>query len=144
MSATLLAVAALAASSLSPVLLAIVTTRERRAETRERWNHEDAVVAGAAATAATQRRHNAAIIDHLEAIHAVLDTELAAAQARELDAARALLARSQEVIALRREAGTEPSVEAEDQILELEIRIAAMAELLATRAEARETDPDPA
>lgn len=140
MSATLLALAALIASSLAPVLLAIVTTRERRAETRERWDHEDAMAAGAAAAAATQRLHNAAVAEQLDAIHSLLDSELTQAQQRELDAARALLARSQEVIDLRRGAGTQPSVAEEDHLLELEIRITAMAELLATRAAHREDD----
>lgn len=127
--------AALAAVA-SPLVLVILNGWQQRKSDRENWRRQDEVAARAAevatavvATGRTLRANQR----QLEEIHTLVSSELSEAQQRELAAVEELLARSREVVELKRSMGVEPTVADEDALLELEIRIEAMTRSLAVR-----------
>lgn len=126
----------------SPLALVILNGWQQRKSNRENWRRQDEVAARAAEvakvvtqTGATLRANQAALeeIHTLVATELVSSAELSEAQHRELVAVEELLARSREVVELKRAMGTEPSVADEDALLELEIRIEAMTRSLSPR-----------
>ena len=157
------ALIAVTGTAVSPLLLASYTGRQRRAELAETYRRQDEVAArtaaAVAAVAASQQliaanqdqaaalllaanervaEATADVQSRLAQIHVLVNSQLTAAEHRELEATKALLGTMLELAALRRDGGTEPSVEAQDLIMETEFRVAALEASLAERAEVTE------
>lgn len=128
-----LAVIALITAAVTPAILVIVTTRERRAETRETWARQDKVADRLAADNADNK-------GRLEQIHTLVNSELTEARRRERDALAAAL------VIMRANPATDPVAVTElaTRIGELTASLAVMAvrteDAQAARA-AAETEP---
>jgi hypothetical protein len=106
-------------STVGPVLVALVQSRNRRKEKAQDYAREDAVAERAAVAArllavntqkvvdSTQETH-----DKLDVIHVLVNSNMTAAMQAELDATVREAAMIQEVIDLKRNHGIEPTVEA--------------------------------
>ncbi len=122
----------------SPLILAYVSGRQRRREQVQQWEREDRVAVRAAeaeARAADSARLllavNREVVEattvtngKLDVIHGLVNSNLTTAMQAEYDATVRTLALMREVVALRREAGADPSVDAIAAIAATETRVA--------------------
>lgn len=125
-------------SMFGPLILAMLTNKQRRAEKQEDYKRQDAV-AEAAKQAVTAVNHASEISTvKLDAIHALVNSNLTAVMKAELDATVRELRLMKEVIRLNRALGQEPTGEVLQSLAEAETNVST----LKSRIETRESSED--
>ena len=133
-------IAAVTSGTISPLLLSMLTNRQRRRDKLEDWARQDAVAAQAAAAAELLLAANERVAsgtkvtnDKLDVIHTLVNSSMTAAVQAEHDATVRELAMMREVVALHRAAGREVSGESLAAIAATESKIAELKTTLADR-----------
>lgn len=135
-------VVAVIVSVIAPMVVGVMTNRQRRAEKREDWARQDAVAAQAAQAARLLLAENEKVREaaestqqKLDVIHVLVNSNMTAAMQAELDATRRDLVSLREVARLNEEAGRPMTEDAGAVIAETEQRIAKLAADLRDRLE---------
>jgi Mg2+ and Co2+ transporter CorA len=127
------ALIALVASVLSPLLLAWQLNVSAIEDRDANWAREDAVAARLLASNERVARGTRITGEKLDVIHDLVNSNLESALRGERDANAATLAMMRELVALKRANGHEPSIETLAAIETLENRIAELDAMLADR-----------
>lgn len=134
------AVIVAASATVSPLMLAFLTNRQRDAAQKKDWARQDQLIERTETTAALLLAANERVAqgtkvtnDKLDVIHTLVNSNMTAAMQAEHDATVRELAMMREVIALHRADGREPNVESLAAIDSTEHRIAELKASLADR-----------
>jgi hypothetical protein len=130
-------------SAVSPLTLAYLTNKHTRRDRAEDWARQDAVALHAARAAELLLADNkkvaattALVITKLDVVHTLVNSTLTEAMQSEYEAVKRELVLLNEIVALNKVAGREPSNAALLEISQAEIKIGELSQALADRLKA--------